>query len=171
MQNNIVKRYSVINVRIEEKPSFKIVGRKIWISGQENEQFGVFWEESHKNGLINKLRELRNNTPGLITGSYVFGVSCVEKDPSDRAFDFFIATESDIENSGGDLENYIVPASKWAIFSNRGDLPMSLIDAEMYAFMEWLPVSEYKHANAPELEAYPANDDKLVEFWLPVDNK
>ena len=48
---------------------------------------------------------------------------------------------------------------------------MSLIDAEMYAFMEWLPASQYKHDNAPELEVYPSHDNKLVEFWIPVVDK
>ena len=161
----------MVSVRIEEKPSFRIVGRKTWISGQDNEQFGVFWDESHKNGLINTLRKLQNNTPGLITGSYVIGVSCVEKDPSDRAFDFFIASETTSADSIDGLEYYTVPSCKWAIFSNSGDLPMSLINAEMYAFMEWLPSSQYKHANAPELEVYPINGDKLVEFWLPIEGE
>ena len=161
----------MINVRIEEKPLFDIVGQKTWISGQDNEQFGAFWEQSHKNGLIKMLRELRNNIPGIVTGSYVFGVSCVEKDPSNRAFNFFIATENSDGIKGVDLVNYTVPDCKWAIFTNHGDLPMSLISAEMYAFMEWLPSSQYKHANAPELEVYPVHNDKLVEFWLPIDEK
>jgi len=160
-----------IDVRIEEKPSFEIVGRKIWISGQDNDQFGTFWADSHKNGLINTLRELRGNAFGPVTKSYVFGVSCVEKDPSNREFYFFIATEIAGKNNNGSLEHYTVPSCKWAIFSNRGELPMSLVEAEMYAFMEWLPNSKYKHLNAPELEVYPACDDKLVEFWLPIADK
>lgn len=158
----------MINIRIEEMPSFEIVGKKIWISGQDNEQFGVFWEESNKNGFINILRELRESIPGPITKSHVFGVSCVEKDPNNRTFNFFIATEIADKSSDGSLEHYTVPSCKWAIFSNRGEMPMSLIDAEMYAFMEWLPSSQYKHSNAPELEVYPVCDDKLVEFWLPI---
>ena len=161
----------MIEARIEEKPAFHIAGQKTWISGQDNEQFGVFWRESHENGLIDTLRELRDHTPGPVTKSLVFGVSCVEKDPSDRAFDFFIAAEIMGKDIAEDLAHYTVPACKWAIFTNKGDLPMSLIDAEMYAFMEWLPSSAFKHANAPELEVYPAQDDALVEFWLPIADK
>jgi len=161
----------MVNVRIEEKPSFQVAGRKIWISGQDNEQFGVFWQESHNNGLIETLRKLRNNICGEITKADVFGVSCVEKDPNNRAFNFFIATEITDKENINSLEYYTIPSCKWAIFSNQGELPMSLIDAEMYAFMEWLPASQYNHANAPELEVYPAHDNKLVEFWLPVVDK
>ena len=45
---------------------------------------------------------------------------------------------------------------------------MSLVSAEMYAFMEWLPKSGYIHAFAPELEVYLANEKDSVEFWLPI---
>ena len=161
----------MIEVRIEEKPAFDIAGRKTWISGQDNGQFSVFWRESHENGLIATLREMRDHIPGPVTKSFVVGVSCVEKDPSDRAFDFFIATEITGKDSADALTPYTVPACKWAIFANRGDLPMSLIDAEMYAFTEWLPSSAYRHVNAPELEVYPEEDDALVEFWLPIVDK
>ena len=158
----------MIEVRIEEKPSFEIVGRKIWISGQDNEQFATFWKESNENGLVNELRKRRKDTPGEITKSYVFGVSCVEEDPENRAFNFFIAAEGIITDNANTLEAYTVPSCKWAIFLNHGELPKSLIDAEMYAFMEWLPSSKYEHAHAPELEVYPAYDGALVEFWLPI---
>ncbi len=47
-------------------------------------------------------------------------------------------------------------------------MPEALIDAEMYAFTQWLPASAYRHANAPELEVYPARDGNPVEFWLPI---
>ncbi|MDD4570158.1 MAG: effector binding domain-containing protein [Tepidanaerobacteraceae bacterium] len=161
----------MVKVRIEEKRSFSVVGKKTRISGQNNEEFGSFWKESHENGLIKKLHDMNQNQPGEITNSNVFGISCVEKDPNNRAFYFFIATESDKANSDSGLESYIVPASKWAIFEGYGELPMSLIEAEMYAFMEWLPSSTYNHALAPELEVYPSIDQKAVEFWLPIIEK
>jgi AraC family transcriptional regulator len=161
----------MITVRIEDKPEFRAIGKKIWISGQDNEAFGKFWSESHENGYIDMLCAYRNNVPGAVTGSISFGISCVENDPANRAFYFYIATEKAPENAapGAEaLEEYAVPACKWAVFANRGELPMSLIDAEMYAFMQWLPSSGYAHAPAPELEVYPAGDGSAVEFWLPV---
>jgi AraC family transcriptional regulator len=158
----------MVKVRIEEKPSFFVIGQKTWISGQNNEEFASFWKESQENGLIKKLYNLNENCPGKITNSFIFGVSCVEKDPSNRAFNFFIATEMNSKFHVTELETYSIPASKWAIFENHGDMPMSLIEAEMYAFMEWLPLSKYKHAFAPELEVYSAKDEKLIEFWLPI---
>lgn len=158
----------MVNMRIENKQSFKIAGRKIWISGQDNEIFGAFWKESHENGLIEQLKSVSAKIESKVTNSDVLGVSCVENDPAIRAFNFYIATEIIDEINTDKLERFIIPECTWAIFSNRGNLPMALIEAEMYAFMEWLPASQYNHAHAPELEVYPVNDNSSVEFWIPI---
>jgi len=167
----------MVNVRIEEKPEFTVIGEKIWISGTNDNEFGEFWQRSHENGLITTLKQIRQkqNNLGPITNSMVFGVSCVEKDPSNRSFYFYIATEANNNYMDDTLETYVVPASKWAIFRNEGEMPKALIDAEMYAFLEWLPNSKYTHAYAPELEVYPPGSNcaqsTICEFWLPIQEK
>ncbi|WOO35679.1 GyrI-like domain-containing protein [Anaerocolumna sp. AGMB13020] len=170
----------MIKVRIEQKPAFQVIGKKIWISGQENEIFGEFWKNSRENGLVNRLKELYHQKHNPILNSAVVGISCVEKEPSLRSFYFYIAAEADapakILSHNPDLELYTVAASDWAVFENRGSLPEALIAAEMYAFMEWLPASEFIHANAPEMELYPPAPDSnthndYVEFWLPIRKK
>mgnify|MGYP000862496015 FL=1 len=166
----------MVKVRIEKKPEIEIIGQKIWISGtDDSEAFGAFWEKSHQNGLIDTLKEINRNTDNKVLNSTVFGVSCVEKDPQDRSFYFFIATEYNDYPRDCGLEKYIVPACEWAVFENTGELPMCLIEAEMYAFEEWLPNSGYIHANAPEMELYPPciNTGKgvITEFWLPIIKK
>ena len=83
----------MISVRIEEKPAFRVIGRKVWITGQDNAQFDRFWSESHANGLIDRLRALSGGQPGKVTGATTVGVSRVEKEPANRAFYFFIAAE------------------------------------------------------------------------------
>ena len=89
----------------------------------------------------------------------------MEKNPNNRAFEFYISSEC----CGLDgYEEYIVQASTWAIFRNKGSLPMSLVNSEMYAFMEWLPKSGYEYALAPELEVYLVQEKDAVEFWLPI---
>ena len=132
-----------------------------------------FGRNLKKSGYIDLVNEYCNGIPGTVTGSNAVGISCVEKDPDNRTFYFYIAAEKkeaphiEIEN----VEEYWVPACTWAIFSNHGRLPMSLVHAERYAFGTWLPNSAYKHALAPELEVYPAADRSLVEFWLPIEEK
>ncbi|WP_339293211.1 effector binding domain-containing protein [Paenibacillus sp. FSL W8-0187] len=163
----------MVTVRIEKKPSFKICGRKTWV-GQDNEAFGQFWEKCRKEGLIQLFERIHENRTETVTNSNAIGVSCVEKDPNDRNFWFYVATECDHSPEGFDLEEYTIPASEWVIFENYGETPDALIEAEMYAFEEWLPYSRYNHANIPEIEAYPPRKtDKgfSYEFWLPIIEK
>ncbi|WP_175498699.1 GyrI-like domain-containing protein [Paenibacillus sp. NFR01] len=166
----------MVEVRIESKPAFTVIGRNIWVS-QNNELFGQFWETCRADGLLEQFRAIHALHPQSVTGSHAIGVSRVEKNPDDRSFYFYIATESetipaDLEN---ELERFTVPAADWAIFRNCGEIPEALIQAEMYAFGQWLPGSPYVHAPLPEIEAYPPGDGTtsgtLCEFWLPVVHK
>jgi AraC family transcriptional regulator len=167
----------VINVRVEVKPAFQIIGRKTWISGTDDEAaFGRFWEQCKQNGLLNTLDTIRGGrTPGPLTNGIHLGLSCVEKDPSNRSFFFHIGIESGPDPAEHGLEEVRVPASKWAVFENQGPMPQALVAAEMYAFTEWLPNSGYIHASVPEMEVYPPCDapqeSTLVEFWLPIGEK
>ncbi len=165
----------MVEIRIEEKQGFRIVGRKTWISGTDNELFGQFWQKCREDDLFDIFKELRDSACGVETNSMIIGVSCVEDDPSNRSFNFYIGIESDKAIDGLDLEEYTIPSSKWAIFKNKGEMPDSLIEAEMYAFTKWLPNSRYIHANAPEMEVYPpcegTYNNILVEFWLPIVDK
>lgn len=65
----------MVKVRIEKKPEFKIIGRKIWISGtDDNEAFGAFWEKSHQDGLIDALKGIYRNNNNTVLNSQVFGL-------------------------------------------------------------------------------------------------
>lgn len=165
-----------IPVRIIDRPAFTIAGQQTYISGPDNEQFGRFWEQSRADGLLDTLRQLQQETgmfPGPRTNSAVLGVSRVEKDPNKRDFYYMIAVESAAPVSQAapqGLIYYEVPAARWAVFECRGKIPEALVAAEMYAFMEWLPKSGYRHAPAPDMEVYPPRDDpEYMEFWLPVE--
>lgn len=115
----------MVEVRIAELDSFEAVGKKVWISGQDNSQFGAFWSACHEDGTIAALRALSKEPPDNVTKAYTFGVSRVEKDFTNRAFWFYIAAEPDDNKEQPQLERFTVPAAKWAVFSNRGELPMS----------------------------------------------
>lgn len=161
----------MVSMRMEEKPAFKIIGRKTWINGTDSSQFGRFWQQCGEDGLLQTLSSI-GRQPGSVTSGMFLGVSCVEKDPSVRDFYFYVAAESASGPDNDDLEEYTVPASRWAVFQNSGVLPDALIEAEMTAFMKWLPASSLRHAAAPEMEVYPPCDtmgETLVEFWLPVE--
>lgn len=155
----------MIKVRVEEKPSFTVSGTKVWISGQDNEQFGAFWNECNSNGVTEALKKASSDPSNNVTGSRIMGVSRVEADPNNRAFDFYIASEASKTDG---YETFEIKCGKWAIFTGDENDAMALIRAEMEAFMNWLPNSEYEHDFRPELEVYPEREDVYVEFWLPV---
>lgn len=163
-----------IDVVVQSRSTFTVLGRSTWISGQDTAQFGAFWQSSSAGGLLIDLERLREGALGRETRSVVLGVSRVEADPANRAFPYMIAIESDRMGGRGDLESYQVPATTWAVFRNPGPMPDALVAAEKYAFTEWLPASGYRHARAPELEVYLPEDvvrasGVLCEFWLPVE--
>ena len=158
----------MIKIRIEKKGSFTVSGVKTWISGQNNDQFAAFWKYCHESGIIERLKHVSKNPETNVTHSSIFGVSRVEKDPDDRAFFFYIVSESD---HADDCETFEISAGEWAVFEGDGDTPMALINAEMEAFMRWLPNSDYTHDFRPELEVYPSGTGVYAEFWLPIRQK
>jgi AraC family transcriptional regulator len=163
----------MIQYRLINRPAFEIVGRKTWIGGQDNEQFGRFWEQCRAQGLFSALEKVSHCQPGPQTGGITLGVSRVEQDPSKREFYYMISVEKPPEVQSPDLETYPVPATLWAVFECRGKVPDAIVKSEMFAFMEWLPNSGYEHALAPEMEVYfpetdGASDDCYAEFWLPI---
>jgi AraC family transcriptional regulator len=163
------------DVRIIERPSFDIIGKKAWIDGPDNDQFGRFWESSRADGLLDVLQTIREQSgqaAGAQTSGSILGVSRVEENPEKRDFYYMIAIEAPpagLQRPGvDDLERYTVPPAKWAVFSCRGKVPESIVAAEMYAFGVWLPQSGFQHALAPEMEVYSPISESECEFWLPI---
>lgn len=157
----------MVNYRILARPAFEVIGKQTWIGGTEdNAAFGRFWEACRSNGTLDGLEKAAGGQPGPQTAGYILGVSRVEKDPAKRAFFYMIAIEKPGGFEGEGLEHYQVPACQWAAFECRGKLPEAIVEAEMFAFMQWLPASGYRHALAPEMEVYL---DGYCEFWLPIE--
>ncbi|MFZ6030240.1 MAG: GyrI-like domain-containing protein [Chloroflexota bacterium] len=161
----------MVKFRLLERPGFEVVGKKAWIGGQDNELFGRFWRECQANGLLATFWQLRGDRPGPQTGALTLGISRVEQDPNKREFFYMLAVEKQADYPASlleGMETYTVPATRWAVFECRGKVPESIVKAEMFAFMEWLPTSGYEHALAPEMEVYPNLGDRYCEFWLPI---
>ncbi len=168
----------MVAFRLVEKPAFTVIGKKTWISGQDNSLFARFWDECRQAGVFDVLGRMGGMSAGAQTGSTLLGVSCVADDPARRSFYYLIGIEKpdaldDATLSQSGLEAITVPASTWAVFECHGKIPDSIVNAEMFAFMQWLPASGYEHAAAPEMEVYfytsdPTVDDSYCEFWLPV---
>ena len=83
---------------------------------------------------------------------------------------YFIAVSTTKEKE--DFEEYIVPASTWAIFPGEGT-NQSVQYLEQRIVTEWLPTSGYEYANAPDIEVYlnPDPQNAKYEVWIPVVKK
>ena len=164
----------MIQFRIIDRPAFEVIGKKTWISGQDNDLFGIFWDECKAEGLLGTFEKINGFQPGPQTNGVTLGISQVEKDPANRAFYYMIATEKTKVYTDTELECYQVPSSTWAVFECRGTAPTSIVEAEIYAFTQWLPASGFVHAQAPEMEVYLEGNNEegyVCEFWLPVQRK
>jgi len=153
----------MVRASIITAPAFTVTGVKTQIN--EVDDFRLFWETCHRDGTIEFLQRIGKHSE-TVTGGGIIGVSRVEKNPSNRKFDFYIGTEAVSALTKSHYDTFTIEAMEWAIFESCGDILDALYEAEMYAFYQWLPKSGYRHAYAPELEVYP--DRCRVQFWLPV---
>lgn len=160
-----VKGAEEMNYRVEEKDAFRIIGLSAPLDKDIENNFMVvpkMWGDAAANGTIQKLSEMMDTPPiGLL------GVSACG---SEEDWKYFIAVSSTKER--GEFEEYLVPASTWAVFSGTGT-NQSIQELEKRIITEWLPTSGYEYANAPDIEVYlnPDPQNAKYEVWIPVTKK
>ena len=160
-----VKGATEMNYRIETKEAFRILGVSCPLDKEIENNFMVvpkMWQEASVNGTIQKLAGIMDTPPmGLL------GVSACN---DEEQWKYYIAVSS--TKASAEFEEYIVPASTWAIFSGSGT-NQSIQELEQRIVTEWLPSSGYEYANAPDLEVYlnPDPQNAQYEVWIPVVRK
>lgn len=160
-----VKGAEEMNYRIEKKDAFRIVGVSTPLDREIEKNFAVvprMWQDAVTNGTVQRLAGMMDASPmGLL------GVSACNDEEQWR---YFIAVSSTKER--GELEEYTVPASTWAIFPGAGT-NRSIQELEHRIVTEWLPTSGYEYGNAPDIEVYlnPDPQDAKFEVWIPVNKK
>ncbi|WP_312112077.1 GyrI-like domain-containing protein [Brevibacillus reuszeri] len=159
-----------MDLRILEKEAFTVVGKSRQVNclnGEHPQRISEFWAESHQDGTLEEL--VRIGTTGEL-----FGV-CVDMQPDQGVLTYMIACEADRALDESRFTSFTIPAATWAVFTSTGPLPGAIQQAFGYAFQEWLPASEYRHAPAPDLEVYPSGDtmaaDYRCEVWIPIVKK
>ena len=159
----MIKGAEEMEYRIETKEAFRIVGVSVPLHKDIEENFAVIpqkWQEISMNGTLQKLIDMMD-TPGVL------GVStCNDTEP----WRYYIAVSTSQDKDG--LEEYIVPAATWEIFSGAGD-NQSIQELERRIVTEWLPTSGYEYGNAPDVEVYlnPDPQNAQYEVWIPVIKK
>ena len=158
-----VKGVEELNYRIEEKAAFRIVGVSHPLDKEIEKNFKTvpqMWQNAAMNGTIEKLASLMNDQPMGVLGVSV----CNDKED----WRYFIAVSSSA-NADNTLDEYIIPACTWAVFSGTGT-GMSIQELEQRIVTEWLPTSGFEYDNAPDIEVYlnPDPNDMQYEVWVPV---
>lgn len=160
-----VKGVEEMNYRIETKDAFRIIGTSVPLHKDIEMNFTVIpskWQEVSVNGTLQKLISMMDTPP-----MGVLGVStCNDTEP----WRYYIAVAYSREKE--DLEEYIVPAATWAIFSGEGT-NLSIQELERRIVTEWLPTSGYEYGSAPDVEVYisPDPQNAKYEVWIPVVKK
>lgn len=161
-----VKGVEEMNYRIETKEAFRIIGISQPLHQDIEKNFSVvpeMWQKAAVDGTLPKLAEKMNQQPmGLL------GVSACN---DQEQWKYFIAVSSVAPVDEG-LEEYLVPAFTWAIFSGSGT-NQSIQELERRIVTEWLPSSGYEYGNGPDIEVYlnPDPENAQYEVWVPVVKK
>ena len=156
-----------MNYRIEKKDAFRIIGVYEPLYHELEKNFEIvpqMWQKTAMNGTIEKLTAMMKDDP-----MGILGVSaCNEQDN----WKYFIAVANSGDLAEG-FDEYIIPATTWAIFSGEGIMPNSIQELEKRIVTEWLPTSGYEYANAPDIEVYLNADPQNARFevWIPVIKK
>lgn len=149
--------------RIENKEAFRIIGVCEPLHREIEKNFEVvpqMWQNAVTDGTIQRLADMINGEPMGMLGI------CICNEENWRYF-IAVASSHGIDST---LQEYIVPAATWAIFSGSGSA-QSIQELEKRIMTEWLPTSGYEYGNAPDVEVYLNLDPKNTKYevWIPVE--
>lgn len=156
-----------MNYKIEQRDSFRIIGVAQPLHKEIEKNFEIvpqMWQRVAESGTVEKLVSMMDSKP-----MGVLGVSACNEE---EKWKYYIAVASN-KPIDKEFEEYIVPASTWAIFYGEGAMPYSIQELEKRIITEWLPTSGYEYANAPDIEVYlsPDPENARFEVWIPVVKK
>ncbi len=155
-----------LSYRVEQKEAFRIVGLSRPLEPEIEKNFAVvpgLWQEAAMNGTVEKLAGMMDTAPMGILGVSVCN--------DEEQWKYFLAAASTKKDDS--LEEYMVPAFTWAIFSGEGACPGAIQELERRIVTEWLPTSGYEYDNGPDIEVYlnPDPSDAKFEVWIPIRQK
>jgi AraC family transcriptional regulator len=165
-----IKGEEAMNYRIVDKEAFKVVGVSkgvTTVDGKNLEIIPGFWDECYDKGICKRLSDMAGSM-GML------GI-CMDFEYEKDMFNYVIAVEKQGTAVPEGLVEKEIPAATWAIFESVGPMPDSIQKVWSRIFSEWFPATGYEHADAPEMEVYPAGDasrdDYKCEVWIPVVKK
>lgn len=162
-----IKGAEEMNYRIEKKEAFRIVGVSQPLHTELEKNFEIvpqMWQKVALDGTLQKLISMMDSQPQGVLGISICNNS------EEWKYCISVSSTKSIDNT---LEEYIVPAFTWAIFSGEGQCPQAMQELEKRIITEWLPTSGYEYDNGPDIELYlnPDPQNAKFEVWIPVVKK
>ncbi|MDD5936519.1 MAG: AraC family transcriptional regulator [Clostridiales bacterium] len=152
--------------RMEQRKAMRVIGIQRHFVAPEDDEHAVdtFWNEVFRNGMYEKLLALCDGQP--------HGVHGFMQVVDETHVDYMIGVFSRHEVIDGTSE-FIVPASMWAIFEQKGSIHDTMPILWKQIFDEWLPALEVQHAETTEIECFPYEGDRSskefqYEIWIPI---
>ena len=161
----VVKGVESLELRIEKKAAFRVVGVSILLEGDMEgmaEPVEQIWKIAKANGTTEKLKGLMEGEPaGLLE------VMIPDENIEEWRYLVAVATNQAVEAT---LEEYEVGAYTWAIFATEGKTLEEIQDLGSRVISEWLPTSGYEYDNGPDISVHAKEDAAgvILEYWLPV---
>ena len=173
---------SIMDYKIEEKPTMILTGYKRHFSGTPAERFDQesdFYVTTRVNQYILHGIAHDCNTSYAVMTNF-----------NDDGYDYYIASQLDewsrnnldkelgSEEEAKRFENITVPAQTYVICeTDRTKYPTMLFtELRKRIVTEWLPSSDYVLADAPEISIThwflkPDKEYRFIELWIPIEKK
>lgn len=159
-----------LKYRVVEKEAMRFVGATVTLPNeiaQYEEHYGKFWKACDKNGKLREIIALSNDSESIICG-------LIHENAPQKPI-YYLAIQTD-KRKPEHLEEIVIPASKWAVFTYYGKQLLTYEEANKRFFTEWLPFTDYEVAQLAEMKVYPAKEVaeqpnqfcSKCEFWIAI---
>jgi AraC family transcriptional regulator len=156
--------------RIEISEEKKLVGKRLKMS------FAKYNIEELWRSFMPRRKEIINSLTTDLISMVVYKTNHFEDFKPTNEFVRWATIEvSDFENVPNEMETFVLPSGKYAVFSHVGDVS-AFQKTSQYIYNIWLPNSEYIVDDRPHFEILGhkyKNDDpnSEEEIWIPIKTK
>lgn len=165
LQVSVKQKYSW---RLEQKPAFRLLGKTIRFSCEDEERPSKileFWTDCQRNGVFSALVSMDQGEPQGLFGLF----HDVDESLNEMEYSIMVTADGEMPEEYNEI---VIPEATWAVFDLRGPVPQSIQNGWKYLQEEWLVKYPFRHAKCPELEWYSSGNvygkDYLSQIWIPV---
>lgn len=172
-ESELLKGGLIMNYKIVEKESFKIIGRELRVrndNGDNLRLIPLFWERCHKEGMWQEVERM----PNVINKDEQACMGMCMDFYGINTFSYLICVEvSNLDTIPHKMVAKIIPAQKYAVFTAKGKMPEAIQQTWKDIYQKWLPTSGLERTDGPDFEYYDkrskVNDEKSeVDIYIPI---